>query len=230
MSGKIAALIMAAGSGERFDGAERKIFQPLLGRPTLVWSVERLGLVRGIDTLIVVCAAGDEKRTAEVLERHGVKRVSGIVAGGATRQESVKRGLAEVEGFCETVLVHDAARPCLTLSLIERILDALKASGAVVPVWPVTDTLFRAPGGRLETVIDRSQVFGAQTPQGFRVELLVRAHRNAEEKGIVSSDDGSLVLAVGENVSAVPGERTNVKITYIEDVPVAETILERQRL
>jgi 2-C-methyl-D-erythritol 4-phosphate cytidylyltransferase len=230
MSEKTAALIMAAGSGERFDGKERKTFYPLLGRPAFVWPVERLALRREIDPIIVVCAAGDEARVGDVLAQYGVTGVSEIVAGGGTRQESVRRGLAAVNLPRGAVLVHDAARPCLTLSLIDRILEALKESDAVVPTWPVTDTLVRARNDRIEAIVDRALVFGAQTPQGFRLELLARAHRNAMKKGISSSDDGSLVLALGETVRSILGERTNVKITYFDDIPIAEAILERQRL
>lgn len=221
---------MAAGAGDRFAGSEPKTFYRLLGRPLLVWAAERFGLRRDIDPVTVVCAPGDEGRVEETLAAHGVTRVSRIVPGGSTRQDSVRRGLDATDPSCRTVLVHDAARPCVTLSLIDRVVDTLRTRDAVVPVWPVVDTLVRRANGRIDEIVDRSRVSGAQTPQGFRAELLARAHRSATEKGISSSDDGSLVLALGEEVWSVVGERTNVKITYIEDVPIAEAILERQRL
>lgn len=230
MTDRTAVLIMAAGAGDRFAGRELKTFYRLLGRPLLVWAAERFGLRRDIDPITIVCAPGDEGRAGEALAAHGVTRVSRIVPGGGTRQESVRRGLAALDSSCGTVLVHDAARPCVTLSLIERTIEALKAHDAVVPVWPVVDTLVREADGRIEAIVDRARVVGAQTPQGFRTELLVRAHRNAAEKGVSSSDDGSLVLALGEQVRSIAGERTNIKITYIEDAPIAEAILERQRL
>lgn len=230
MTEKTAGLIMAAGAGERFAGRELKTFYRLLGRPLLVWSAERFGIRRDIDPIVVVCAPGDEGRVEEVLAANGVTRVSRIVAGGTTRQESVRRGLDAVDPSSRTVLVHDAARPCVTLSLIDRALEALKTHDAVVPVWPVVDTLVREENGRVDAIVDRAGVSGAQTPQGFHTELLVRAHHNALEKKISSSDDGSLVLALGRPLWSIPGERTNIKITFIEDAPIAEAILERQRL
>lgn len=230
MTDRTAALIMAAGAGDRFAGRETKTFYRLLGRPLLVWSAERFCLRRDLDPVVVVCAAGDEGRVGDALASHGVARVARIVPGGKTRQESVMRGLEALDPSCPAVLVHDAARPCLTLSLVERVLDALKTHGAVVPVCPVVDTLVREVEGAVEAIVDRAGIAGAQTPQGFRTDLLVRAHRNALARGISSSDDGSLVLALGEKVRSIAGERTNIKITYIEDVPIAEAILERQRL
>jgi 2-C-methyl-D-erythritol 4-phosphate cytidylyltransferase len=230
MNDKTGVLIMAAGTGDRFAGRELKTFYRLLGRPLLVWSAERFGLRRDIDPITVVCAPGDEGRVGEALAAHGVARVSRIVHGGSTRQESVRRGLDALDPSVRTVLVHDAARPCVTLSLIDRTIEALKTRDAVIPVWPVVDTLVREANGRIDAVVDRAGVSGAQTPQGFRVDLLNRAHKSALEKGISSSDDGSLVLALGEPVASIVGERTNVKITFIEDAPIAEAILERQRL
>ncbi len=228
MTSKTAALIMAAGTGDRFVSNERKTFHPVLGRPMLVWSAERFALHRGVDSITVIVTPGDESRVTGVLAAHGVPGISRVIPGGRTRQDSVKLGLDTVDPSCQTVLVHDAARPCVTHSLIDRILEALETRDAVVPVWPVVDTLVREADGRVDGIIDRARVSGAQTPQGFRTELLVRAHRSAAERGFSSSDDGSLVLTLGEPVWSIVGERTNIKITYVEDAPIAEAILKRQ--
>jgi 2-C-methyl-D-erythritol 4-phosphate cytidylyltransferase len=109
--------------------------------------------------------------------------------------------------------------------LCDRVLDALGSHDAVVPVMPVTDTLVREVDSSVDAILDRVHIAGVQTPQGFRTELIVRAHRVARERGLKSSDDGSLVLALAEKVATVPGERTNIKVTYREDVGVAEAIL-----
>lgn len=221
---------MAAGAGERFEGRESKTFHPLLGRPVLVWSAERLALHRDIDSITVVVAPGEEGRAGEVLETHRVPKIARVVHGGDTRQESVRLGLDTVDSACDIVLVHDAARPCLTPLLIDRTLEALKTHGAVIPVWPVVDTLVREAGGVVDAIVDRVQISGVQTPQGFHAELLHRAHRSAKARGFSSSDDASLVFALGETVRVIAGERTNIKITYIEDASIAGAILERQRL
>lgn len=222
---RTAVLIMAAGAGERFAGKEPKIFRPLSGRPVIVWSVERFARHREIDSIIVVVAPGDETRVREVLGDHHVGKIAGVVAGGSTRQESVRLGLDTVDGVYETVLIHDAARPCLTAALIGRVFEALRTHDAVVPVWPVVETLVREADGSIDAILDRVHISGAQTPQGFRASLIARAHRNAMVQGFSSSDDGSLVFALGEKVRTIAGERTNIKITYAEDAPVAEAIL-----
>ena len=123
------------------------------------------------------------------------------------------------------VLIHDAARPCTSPELVDRILDALASYAAVVPAVAATDTLIRDYQGRVDAIIDRVHVAGVQTPQAFRFDLILRAHREAKARGFQSSDDGSLVLALGEPVHTVPGERTNIKVTFRDDVAIAEAIL-----
>jgi 2-C-methyl-D-erythritol 4-phosphate cytidylyltransferase len=227
--GKTIALIMAAGSGERFEGAEPKKFYLLRGRPALAWTIERFSIHPRVDSITVVVAPGDEDRVKELVASEQLANVGQIVCGGATRQESVRMGLESMDASCEKVLVHDAVRPCLTALLVDRTIEALESCDAVVPAWPVVDTLVREEGGQVDAILDRAHISGVQTPQGFRTELLVKAHRRAQSDEFVSSDDGSLVLALGERVTTIPGERTNIKITYIEDAMIAEAILERRR-
>ena len=113
--------------------------------------------------------------------------------------------------------------------MTSRGLDALSEHDAVVPAVAATDTLVRDYEGRVDAVIDRVHVAGVQTPQAFRFDLILRAHREARARGFHSSDDGSLVLALGEPVFTVPGERTNIKVTYRDDVAIAEAILNSRR-
>ena len=105
------------------------------------------------------------------------------------------------------------------------MLEALASHGAVVPAVAATDTLIRNFENRVDAIIDRVHVAGVQTPQAFRFDLILRAHREAKARGFQSSDDGSLVLALGEPVHTLPGERTNIKVTYRDDVAIAEAIL-----
>ncbi|UCG50646.1 MAG: 2-C-methyl-D-erythritol 4-phosphate cytidylyltransferase [Candidatus Latescibacterota bacterium] len=224
---KTIALIMAAGTGERFEGSVPKKFYTLLGRPMIVWATECFAAHAAIDSITIVAAPGEEERVGEIVETHRLHKVDRIVPGGQTRQESVWLGLETFDSFAETVLVHDAARPCLTHALVDRVLDALKRDEAVVPAWPVVDTLVREEGEAVDAVLDRVHISGVQTPQGFRTSLLVRAHRKARARGFSSSDDGSLVFALGENVRTIPGERTNIKVTFVEDAVIAEAILEK---
>ena len=222
---KTVALIMAAGAGERFAGKGPKTLFPLLGIPTLVWPARRFARHRAVDSIVVVAAPGEEARIRSTLDDHRIDKVSRVVAGGATRQESVRRGLETLDPECGDVLIHDAARPCLTADLIDRVIEALGSHAAVIPVLPVVETLVREANGSVDAILDRVHISGAQTPQGFHAALILRAHRSAKSKGFASSDDGSLVFALGEKVQTIEGERTNIKITYSEDAPIAEAIL-----
>jgi 2-C-methyl-D-erythritol 4-phosphate cytidylyltransferase len=226
---KTVALIMAAGTGERFADKGPKTLFPLVGIPTLVWSARRFAANHAIHEIVVVAAPGEEARIRSTLEEHRVGKIARVTAGGPTRQESVRLGLETLDPECAIVLIHDAARPCVGAGLIGRVIEALATDGAVVPVLPAVDTLVRESNGAVDAILDRVHISGVQTPQGFHAALIVRAHRSAKAKGYTSSDDGSLVFALGEKVRTIEGERTNIKITYPEDAAVAEAILGASR-
>jgi len=162
-----------------------------------------------------------------LLAEQAARKLRAAVSGGNSRQDSVYNGLERVPEGTTHVLIHDAARPCLSPALRDRVIDALASHDAVVPAVPVTDTLIRDMDAGVDAILDRENLAGVQTPQGFRLELIRRAHRIARERGFKSSDDGSLVLALAEKVATVPGERTNLKVTYRDDVIIAEAILKK---
>lgn len=227
---KAAALIMAGGSGERFaanDGgrAEPKQLTPLAGRAMIAWSVDVLARSTRVARVVIAMAPEVESDARAALSPGAVQKLHGFAAGGATRQESVFNALRALPDDVTHVLIHDAARPCASAALIDRMLDALASHDAVVPTVAATDTLVRDYQGRVDAIIDRVHVAGVQTPQAFRLDLILRAHREARARGFQSSDDGSLVLALGEPVFTVPGERTNIKVTFRDDVAIAEAIL-----
>ncbi len=220
---------MAAGAGERFGEDRPKQYLSLLGRPMLVWSVGRFAAHPAVTSITVVVAPGEEDRAGQILSEHNPDKVGRIVAGGDTRQQSVSLGLRSLDAGSKRVLVHDAARPCMSDDLLNRLIDALDECDAVIPALPAVDTLIHEQDGVLDAIIDRVHVCGVQTPQGFTTGLLLKAHERAASRGFTSSDDGSLVYALEEPVRVVHGERTNIKITVAEDFPIAEAILEAQR-
>ena len=221
----ITALIVAAGTGERFGAREPKQFCRLGRRPVLAWSIGAFSSCPAVDSITLVMTPGLEDRAAALVEEHHLEKVEAIIAGGALRQESVRLGLDAVLESTENVLVHDAARPCVTAALIDRVCGALARHAAVIPLVPTVDTLALELNGSIDAILDRSRIRGVQTTQGFRAELLDRAHRRAAARGLMSSDDGSLIYAMGERVKTVPGDPTNIKITYHADLKIAETIL-----
>lgn len=226
---RVAALIMAGGSGERFAGGAGgdapKQLTPLSGRAMIAWSAEALARSDRIAEVVIALPAEMEAGVRSVLSASVLRKLHAFVAGGATRQDSVFNGLSALLEGVTHVLIHDAARPCASPALVDRVLDALGTHDAVVPAVAATDTLIRDYQGRVDAIIDRVHVAGVQTPQAFRYELILRAHKEARARGFFSSDDGSLVLALGQPVHTVAGERTNIKVTFREDVAIAEAIL-----
>jgi 2-C-methyl-D-erythritol 4-phosphate cytidylyltransferase len=225
----VAALIMAAGRGDRFRGMVPKQLALVAGRPMVAWSIERFARCAGISSVYLVIPADQTDAWRATLAEPSGEHVNDLVEGGRRRQDSVRLGVEALPETVTHVLVHDAARPCLSDDLLARIVDALNAHDAVVPVVPVVDTLVVDTGNRVNAVVDRANLAGVQTPQAFDRQLLLRAHRKAFTDGLESSDDGSLVLALGETIETIPGDPTNIKVTYPADIAVAEAILSQKR-
>jgi 2-C-methyl-D-erythritol 4-phosphate cytidylyltransferase len=221
----VAALIMAAGQGERFQGIVPKQLALVAGRPMVAWSIERFAACAGINSVYLVIPPDQTDAWRATLAEPSGEHVKDLIEGGRRRQDSVKLGLEALPEAVTHVLVHDAARPCLSDDLLVRIIEGLRGHDAVVPAVPVVDTLVVHTDSQVDAIVDRANIAGIQTPQAFDRQLLLRAHRKAYADGLELSDDGSLVLALGEAVKTVPGDPKNVKVTYSEDIAIAEAIL-----
>ncbi|HLV04170.1 2-C-methyl-D-erythritol 4-phosphate cytidylyltransferase [uncultured Georgenia sp.] len=234
------AVLTAAGSGTRLGHDLPKALVPLSGTPLVVHAARGLAESGVVDAVVVTAPAEHLDAFGELFPGGTVPGGSvpvRVVAGGLTRQASVAAGLSALPDDCTLVLVHDAARALAGAELTRRVVAALAAGrSAVVPGVPVTDTVKRvAPtddGG--EVVVetpDRSALRGIQTPQGFRRELLERAHRaaadRAHDEARAVSDDAGLVELLGERVHLVPGETRALKVTTPADLAVAELLLSR---
>lgn len=216
----VAALLLAAGRGARFGGEEPKQYATLLGRPVLRHAAEALLAGGLVQLLQPVCTFGEEARVSDILR--GLPHRP-PVAGGATRQASVRAGLAALaEARPGRVLVHDAARPVIPAGTVAALLDALDAEAGAIPAQPVSDTLKRGAGARIAETVPRDGLFRAQTPQGFRYGVLVAAHEAAAGE---ATDDAQLLEWAGEPVALVPGHESNVKITFPEDLARVESFL-----
>jgi 2-C-methyl-D-erythritol 4-phosphate cytidylyltransferase len=214
-------IVVAAGRGERMGSGRPKALLPLSGRPLLSWAVQAFEACPEVGGIVVVAPAAERASCKKMLERH--PKVKGVVPGGKTRQDSVRAGLAEVPpGFTGVVLVHDAARPLVDEDLIRAVLEAAAEVGAAVPVLDVVDTVKTVKGGRITGTVDRATLGGAQTPQGFRCDLLRRAYEAADAGGVTLTDESMAVERLGEPVAAVPGSPRNRKITTPEDLQWAE--------
>lgn len=213
--GKTVALLVAAGSGSRAGGGVPKQYRRVGGKAVLAHAVEALRHP-GIDALLVAIGPGQEELFREAL---GDIPLPSFIIGGAERQASVRNGLeALASEEVAHILVHDAARPFLPAAVIDRLLAALETHEAAVPVLPVVDTLAEA-GAALGPVVPRDRLARVQTPQAFRFDTLLAAHR--AWSGAPATDDAQMVRAAG-SVATVPGDPGLEKLTYEEDFVRAE--------
>ncbi|QQS41508.1 MAG: 2-C-methyl-D-erythritol 4-phosphate cytidylyltransferase [Acidobacteriota bacterium] len=219
------AIIVAAGEGKRFGGGRPKQFAEILGKPVLVHTIERFEKCDAIDEIVLVLAEGELRAFSDILADFYPKKVSSIVAGGATRAESVLNGLSAVRGEeASIVAIHDGARPVVSQKDITTVLAAAKEHGAACLVAPVTDTIKNVTEGLIKGTVDRRALRRALTPQCFRYEVICEAFESLGPGSDVT-DDSSLAESAGFAVSAVEGDPSNIKITYEQDLKVAEIYL-----
>jgi 2-C-methyl-D-erythritol 4-phosphate cytidylyltransferase/2-C-methyl-D-erythritol 2,4-cyclodiphosphate synthase len=212
---RFAALLLAAGSGSRFGAETPKQFVPLAGQPVLRHAARAL-LAEGA----LLQPVGDPAAIANALE--GLDFLP-PVAGGATRQDSVRAGLEALAPHApDIVLVHDGARPLIPAGTIPALLDALATHPGAIPAVPVADTLKRGEGGTIAATVPRDRLFRAQTPQAFRFPLLLALHRAAAPG---ATDDAAILEAAGQAVALVAGSEDNIKLTYAEDFVRLDRIL-----
>ncbi len=212
-----AAIIVAAGRGLRAGGGVPKQWRPLGGAPVAARALAAFRAAPGIG-LVVLVHHPDDHEAATAVAGDAL-----LVAGGATRGESVRAALEALDGRgVAQVLIHDAARPLVPAGVIARVRDALADHVGAAPGVPVTDALWRAEGGRVAGVVDRRDLWAAQTPQGFRFDAILAAHR-AHPGG--AADDVEVARAAGHAVAIVAGDPENLKITAVEDFRRAERVL-----
>jgi 2-C-methyl-D-erythritol 4-phosphate cytidylyltransferase len=212
-------------------GSTGKAFLPLEGVPLVLYSLRTLGALPGMLSLVLVVGAGDEQRTADMLQQYGPWPVPVRVArGGAERQDSVAAGLALVDGGADLVAVHDAARPFVSPSAVQACVDAAARTGAAILALPARDTVkLVGADDSITRTIDRQTIWLAQTPQVFRSHLLRQAYEQAQRDGLVATDDAALIERLGITVCVVRGEATNLKITTPDDLRWAEWYLRSRR-
>ena len=215
------AIIVAAGAGTRFGAMKQ--FAYLRAKPVLEWTLERFETHAGVEAVVLVLP--DEQDLKHYRTRYA--KIVDIVRGGEKRQDSVWQGFRILSASApEVVLVHDGARPLVGADLIDRVIAAARADGAAVPVLPIEDTVKEVRDGRVAATVDRTLLFRAQTPQGFRYDVLKKALDAARRDRFAGTDEAALVERVGLAVTAVAGDPRNIKITTPADIPIAEALLD----
>ena len=223
----VAAVIVAAGSGQRLGGPPKQ-FRPLGGRPMLSWSCELFSRNPAVSELIVVVPSEVLQQPPSWLQSYDAV----LVGGGSTRSESVASGLSAIQS-AEMVAIHDAARPFVTAALLSSLLAAAEKHVAVIPVLEIPDAIKRvqaSDGSSVSGTLDRSELRAAQTPQVFPVRLIRDLHERASASGHSTPDDAALAEAGGVVVRTVPGERWAFKVTRPEDLALSEWLVETGRV
>jgi len=218
------AILVAAGRGERMGADRPKAFLELGGQPLLLRAALAFEDAPSVQHVVAVVPEAHVAPARDMLRPLG--KLLAVVPGGPRRQDSVLEGLKPVpEGFSGVVLVHDAARPLVDVSLIEAVTLAADEEGAAVPVLALVDTVKRVRDGSVVETLDREELGAAQTPQGFRLDLLVSAYEAAFRDQLTITDEAMAVERLGSRVRAVAGSPRNRKITTPEDLAWAESLV-----
>lgn len=221
----IPVIIVAAGNFTRMKGINKQLAE-ISGVPVIIRTLLAFENSDKISDIILVVRADDVFSLQLLTEKYGIKKLTDIVCGGGTRQESVVKGLSRLSFDTERVLIHDGARPLVTGRIIENVVSGLEEYSAVTCGMPVVDTVKRVDeNGVVVNTLDRTNLVSVQTPQGVRVGDYKRA---IEKVGDVSrfTDDTSIMEAAGFKVLTVEGSRSNIKITTKDDIALAESLLE----
>jgi 2-C-methyl-D-erythritol 4-phosphate cytidylyltransferase len=233
---RVTAILPAAGLGTRMGADTPKQFLSLDGVPVLLFTLRRLAACPTITNFVVATRAEEVDSVAASVASANLGRPVKVVRGGDTRQDSVANALAEVPADADLILVHDAVRPLVTPSQIERVIAEAAACDAAILGIPAMDTVKEVKRASLPTdvalitaTIPRERVVLAQTPQVFRASLLREAFARGREDGVTASDEAGLVERIGRDVHVVVGSERNLKITRPGDMELAEFYLRQER-
>jgi len=225
----VLAIIPAAGTGLRMGGATPKQFLSLEGIPIFVHTLRKFAASEAIDEIFLGVRPEDmDRASSEISTEHFAKAVR-LVAGGASRQETVARCLNQAPMDTEVVVVHDAVRPFIELTMIRQIVEAARQDGAAILGIPSVDTVKKVERQTILGTIPRERIVLAQTPQAFRYALLRQAFDRALGEGYYGTDESSLVEHDGHEVKVLMGSDRNIKITKPSDLPLARLYIAQER-
>jgi 2-C-methyl-D-erythritol 4-phosphate cytidylyltransferase len=217
----LSVIIVAGGSGQRFG--QKKQFLDLKGIPVLKRAVSCFIAHESVDQIVVVVPEEDLQHVHEMFS--GADKRLVITKGGQTRQHSVFNGL-KIARNSDSVLIHDGVRPFVSHSLITRVIEGLAGVDGCIPALEVTDTLKEIHEGIIQKTVPRRNLYQVQTPQAFHTRELIEAHEKALERGSMDkTDDSALLESLGKTVKIVQGDPFNMKITFENDLTLAEVIL-----
>lgn len=227
---KISVIIAAGGIGKRMNLKENKLLINLDGMPIIARTVSIFEKNPFIDEIVLVVPKKDFESIKKIVKDFNYKKVSKIVEGGETRQDSVFNGLTAVDTLSDLVVIHDGARPFLTNEILEKVIERAKKTDAAIVAVKVKDTVKQVNSSLfIEKTLDRNLLWQAQTPQVFKTSLIKEIYKWAKDNNLIATDDASLAESYGVKVSVVEGSYENIKITTKEDLMIGEAILSSKR-
>lgn len=219
-------IVVAAGRSERMGPKVDKAFISLETKPMLAYSLEAFEHCPEIDEVVLVVRKDRVDAARGLSQMFGCAKVKAVVAGGATRQDSVANGLARMDDETRIVSVHDGARPCIKPELISETVKVAKRCGSAVAAGKITDTVkYVERGLTVAKTLDRSKLWTVQTPQTFKVELLLEAYAVVRKRGLQVTDEASAVELICDKVRLVSSTVPNIKVTTADDLIVAAALL-----
>lgn len=224
---KISAIIAAAGSGTRMGSDVSKQFIEIGGMPVLARTLSVFESAFKIDEIIIATRECDIDDVWSIVQKYKIKKAAAVICGGETRQETISKALESVSG--EAVLIHDGARPFIKAEQINEVAEALYDNDAAALGIPVTDTIKTVKDGYITGTIDRANLVSIQTPQGFKTDVIKKAHERAAENGITVTDDCALCEEMGIKIKVIQGSQTNIKLTTQGDLAIADGIIAKER-
>jgi 2-C-methyl-D-erythritol 4-phosphate cytidylyltransferase len=222
-------LIPAAGMGRRMGSDRNKLLLTLLGKPLIAWTLLAANASTKIVWLGIIGQPEDFLDFKDIIADLKLNKPIELIQGGTTRQESVYNGLQALPPEAERVLIHDGARCLATPQLFDRCAETLETANSIIAAIPVKDTIKIVDSNKIiRDTPDRSNLWAAQTPQGFQVSLLKECHEKGKQLGWEVTDDAALLEKYQQNVLIVEGEETNLKVTTPVDLTIAEFILHQR--
>ncbi len=227
MSGGVAAIILAGGSGSRVQKEINKVYLPISNRDMLEFSIETMDRSPFIERIVLVVRDEDRPNAEVLIAETMPSKLTDVVTGGSTRHESEEAGLAQLAesieaGKIDLVAIHDGARPFMTLELLEAVIAAARDSGGAIPGLEVEEPLFRHHEDAVE-LLEQTSLRRVQTPQAFRARPLLEAYRRAREAGFQGVDTAETIERFSDlSITVVPGDPHNIKVTFVEDFFAAE--------
>lgn len=225
------ALILAAGSGSRMGNADKpKQFLPIYGKPLMIHTIEAFEVHDEVDAIVIVTNESYVDQVKVWCKQYDLGKVKAVVSGGDSRQVSVYNGLKAVKAIAQDddiILIHDAARPLISQKIITDNIKACEQYGAVDTVIKASDTIINSKDEKIiHDIPNRSELYQGQTPQTFKLSIILEAHEKAKS-GLIPfvTDDAKLVLSLGKDVHLVEGSKQNFKITTFDDLMMLKALL-----